>query len=164
MSNSRVEHFKQNWDWVHRMTIDFVDAVPDDKWDFTPDPPRGDGTGGHFGPFSRQLRHVIRVRGVYIEAMKTKKADFPRGREHYRGSLTRDALRLALSDSHTEFLATLDAVDTDISIDFGGTAFSFDNFTYEVVQHESIHHGQWSVYAALGRFATPRSWQTGWKL
>jgi hypothetical protein len=26
-----------------------------------------------------------------------------------------------------------------------------------MIQHESIHHRMWSVYAALGKFETPRS-------
>jgi uncharacterized damage-inducible protein DinB len=142
------------------MTVDFVNVVPDEKWDFSP----GDG----FGPFCKQLRHVVRVRGVYNEAMVTKKADFERSREHYTGPLLREALVAALNDKEREFLAALETVDVEAPIYFAGSAgasaFTFANFTYEVVQHESIHHGQWSVYAALGGFETPVSWKTGWKL
>jgi hypothetical protein len=157
MSDQRIDHFKQNWEWVHRMTLDFVDAVPDDKWDFTPSPPR-------FGPFCKQLRHVIRVRGVYNAAMITKKADFSTSARYYGGPLTRDALRPALLDSHQQFLTTLDTLDVEVPIYFGQTPFAFDNFMCEVIQHEAIHHGQWSVYAALGGFETPPSWRAGWKL
>jgi hypothetical protein len=32
------------------------------------------------------------------------------------------------------------------------------------VQHEAIHHGQWSVYASLAGFDTPVSWRTSWGL
>jgi len=145
------------------MTVDFVDAVPDDRWAFTPDPPRADRQGGRLGPFCRQLRHVISIRDVYIDAMITKKADFSKRHRHY-GDLTREALRPALIASHERFLATLDTIDTEVPIKFGDTAFSFANFACEVVQHESIHHGQWSVYAYLGDFETPGSWQAGWKL
>jgi hypothetical protein len=161
MSDTRIEHFRQNWNWLHRMTLDFVDAVPDEKWEFTPDPR---GARGRFGPFCIQLRHVIRVRGVYTAAMITKAADFSRSREHYVGPLTRNALREAAVNSHALFLATLETLHTEVPIDFNGTPFSFDNFACEVVQHESIHHGQWSVYALLGGFETPRTWQTSWKL
>ena len=138
------------------MTVDFVNVVPDDKWDFSP----GEG----FGPFCRQLRHVVRVRGVYNEAMVTKKADFERSREHYTGPLTRDALMRSARRQATRISVALETVDTEAPIYFGATAFTFENFTYEVVQHESIHHGQWSVYASLGGFETPVSWKTGWKL
>jgi hypothetical protein len=148
-----LKDFEKNWNWVHTMTVHFAGAVPD----FTPAPER-------FGPFSRQLRHVVRGRGVYNAALRTKKADWSTSAEHYDGPLTRDALLQALDDKQREFLALLPAVDVSVPIYYGDAAFTFDNFLCEMIQHESIHHGQWSIYAALGGFATPRSWQTGWKL
>jgi uncharacterized damage-inducible protein DinB len=153
----KTEDFKANWAWVHRMTVDFVNVVPADKWEFTPAPKT-------FGSFCRQLRHVVRGRGVYNAAMRTKKADWSKSAEHYSGPLTREALLEALEDMQRHFLAALESVEADAPIYFGETTFTFDNFLCEMIQHESIHHGQWSVYAALGGFETPRSWQTGWKM
>jgi hypothetical protein len=37
-------------------------------------------------------------------------------------------------------------------------------FTWEFVQHEAIHHGQWSIYASLAGFDTPLSWRVSWGL
>jgi hypothetical protein len=37
-------------------------------------------------------------------------------------------------------------------------------FTWEFVQHEAIHHGQWSIYASLAGFDTPLSWRASWGL
>jgi hypothetical protein len=152
----KIDDFKRNWAWVHRMTVDFVQAVPDDRWEFTPAPPR-------LGPFCRQVRHVVRGRGVYNAAIRTKKVDWSSG-EHYSGPLTRDPLLGALEDLQRQFLTALESVDVHAPIFYGETAFTFDNFLCEMIQHESIHHGQWSVYAARGGFETPRSWQAGWKL
>ncbi len=90
-----IENFVRNWEWVHRMTVDFVKAVPDDKWEFTLDHRR-------FGSFSRQLRHVVRGRSVYNAAMLTKAADWSASGEHYNGLLTRDALLAALNDNQQE--------------------------------------------------------------
>ena len=46
------------------------------------------------------------------------------------------------------------------------TVQAFDDgsalFTWEFVQHEAIHHGQWSIYASLAGFDTPLSWRTSW--
>jgi hypothetical protein len=151
-----IESFRQSWEWVHRMTVDFVEAVPEDKWDFTP----GDG----LGPFCKQLRHVVCARGVYNAALITKKADWSKSHDYYKGSLTRNELLSALIDMQGRFLATLDTVDTDVPIDFSGTAFTFDHFACEVVQHEAIHHGQWSAYAYVGGFRTPPSWRAAWRL
>ena len=136
------------------MTVDFVHAVPDNKWEFTPAP--------GFGPFCVQLRHVVNARGVYNTAMVTTTVDWTQ--RHYTGPLTREALLEALIDKHQQFLATLETFDPESTIDIGGSPFPIDNFACEMVHHEAIHHGQWSLYASLGGFETPHSWHTGWKL
>jgi transposase InsO family protein len=156
---------------LHRLTADFVRAVPDDKWDFTPDPPGKSGRapapnriGDGFGPFCKQLRHVVCVRGVYNDALATRRVDWTRKHEHYDGPLTRDALLAALDQKQRQLLAVLDDIDPGMTIDWNGTPFNFALFTWEFVQHEAIHHGQWSLYASLAGFDTPPSWRTSWGL
>ncbi len=156
---------------LHAMTADFVRAVPDDKWDFTPDSPgrRGRAPAPHrlgdgFAPFCKQLRHVVCVRGVYNAALATRKVDWTRKHEHYVGPLTREALLAALDAAQRRLLATLNTVDVDAAIDWDGTPFTFAVFTWEFVQHEALHHGQWSVYASLAGFDTPLSWRASWGL
>lgn len=41
---------------------------------------------------------------------------------------------------------------------------SFALFTWEFVQHEALHHGQWSIYASLAGFDTPSNWRESWGL
>ena len=151
-----IEDFARYSKVLHRLTADFVRAVPDDKWDFTP--------GNRFAPFSKQLRHVVCARGVYNAALATRRVDWSRKHEHYAGPLTRDALLVALDDQQRQLLVTLPTVDVTASIDWDGTPFSFAIFTWEFVQHEALHHGQWSVYASLAGFDTPLSWRTSWGL
>jgi hypothetical protein len=90
--------------------------------------------------------------------------DWTRKHRHYRGPLTREALLAALDYQQRHLLATLETVDIDAPIDWDGTPFTFPLFTWEFVQHETIHHGQWSVYASLAGFDTPLSWRTSWGL
>ncbi len=156
---------------LHRLTVDFVRAVPADKWDFTPDPPGNLSRppalyriGQGFAPFCKQVRHVVCLRGVYNAALATRKVDWTRKHDHYVGSLIREELLAALDDKQRELLAILKTVDTNAVIDWDGTPFTFDLFTWEFVQHEAIHHGQWSVYASLAGFDTPLSWRTSWGL
>jgi cytochrome c peroxidase len=69
-----------------------------------------------------------------------------------------------LDDKQRQLLATLETVDIDAPIDWDGTPFTFALFTWEFVQHEAIHHGQWSIYASLAGFDTPLSWCASWGL
>ena len=153
-----LEEFLQYADWLHRMTTDFIEAVPGDKWEFTPD------AHGRFGSFARQLRHVVRVRGVYNDALVEQRVDWSRSRQQYDGPLTREALLVALHDQQARLIEILDSFDTEAVLDWGGTPFTFATFTWEFVQHEAIHHGQWSLYAQLAGFQTPESWQGSWRL
>ena len=166
-----IDDFVRYSEVLYRLTTDFVRAVPESKWDFTPDPPAkllrshaphrvGDG----FAPFCKQLRHVVCVRGVYNAALAKGKVDWTRKHEHYVGPLTREALLAALDDKQRQLPATLKSVNIDAPIDWDGTPFSFTLFTWEFVQHESIHQGQWSIYASLVGFDTPLSWRTSWGL
>ena len=101
---------------LYGLTVDFVRTVPEDKWDFTPDPPGRSGLppapqriGDGFAPFCKQLRHVVCVRGVYNAALATRKVDWARKHEHYAGPLTREALLAALNDKQRHLLANLEA-------------------------------------------------------
>jgi hypothetical protein len=166
-----IDEFVRYSKALHALTVDFVCAVPADKWDFTPDPcgksgrrPAPHRIGDGFAPFCKQLRHVVCVRGVYNAALATRKVDWTRKHEHYVGPLTREALLAALDDKQQRLLATLETVDISAPIDWDGTPFTFGLFTWEFVQHEAIHHGQWSIYASLAGFVTPLSWRASWGL
>ena len=166
-----IDDFRRRSEFIHRMTTDFVAAVPNEYWEYSPvlvDPsaqvtdPLRHGSG--FAPFCKQLRHVVCVRGVYNAAMLSKRADFSKKHDHYTGGLNREELLAALIGKQQELIAGLESVDTETPIDFFGRAMSFGDFTYTVVQHEAIHHGQWSIYAALAGFETPLSWRFEWGL
>ncbi|MCA9631804.1 MAG: DinB family protein [Myxococcales bacterium] len=156
---------------LHDLTVDFARAVPDDRWDFNPIAP-GQATrpaapgriAKGFAPFNKQLRHVVCVRGVYAAALATGRVDWSRKHDHYAGPLTREALLTALDAQQHALLAILRQVDLDRVIDWDGSPFTFATFTWEYVQHEAIHHGQWSLYAALAGFDTPASWRSTWGL
>jgi hypothetical protein len=166
-----VDDFAQHSKVLYLMTTDFARTVPDEHWHFTPLPARASGRppaplrlGDGFAPFSKQLRHVVCVRGVYNDALARGKLDLSRKHEHYAGSLDREPLLEALGEQQQQLLLQLQRVDPDISIDWGGFPFSLALFAGEFVQHEAIHHGQWSVYASLAGFDTPLSWRQSWKL
>ena len=153
---SVIEDFRKRCEFLQTMTLDFANDMPDEHWGFSPHP--------RFAPFCKQLRHVVCVRGVYNDALISKRADFSNKHGHYSGGLTRDELAAALVDQHDALLAIVDTLDTDVPIEVFGRPFGFVDFTYTMVQHEALHHGEWSVYASLAGFETPLSWRLEWGL
>ena len=90
-----IDDFVRYSKMLHRLTADVVRAVPEDKWNFTPNPPgrpsraaASHRIGDGFAPFCKQLRHVVCSRGVYNAALATKRVDWTRKHEHYVGPLS----------------------------------------------------------------------------
>ncbi|WP_141892734.1 DinB family protein [Microbacterium kyungheense] len=166
-----VEDFARYSEVLHEMTQEIARAVPDHAWDFTSVRP-GTSAGrqtehrpaASFAPFSKQLRHVVCVRGVYNAALGTGAVDWSRKHEHYNGPLARDALTTALAEQQRRLIELLDGIHPDVVLDWDGHPFTFGLFGGEFAQHEALHHGQWSVYAALAGFDTPSGWRDSWGL
>jgi uncharacterized damage-inducible protein DinB len=153
--------FKETWAQVRgRLTFDFVEAVPDDRWEFSPHP--------GFAPFNKQVRHIVCVQGVYLQGLRERTANFGTKHSHYDGPLGRRELRAALQQKDAELDAALQEIDAAgveaFRIDWFGSQIGLDRYLQVVVQHEAIHHGQWSFYATLGGFQSPLSWKFGWGL
>lgn len=154
--SSIIDDFRTRSEFLQTMTLDFVSGVPDAQWEFSPHP--------RFAPFCKQLRHVVCVRGVYNDALVTKRADFSKKHAHYAGGLTRAELTAALVEKQDDLFRIIETIDIDAPIDVFGRAFSFGDFAYTMVQHEALHHGQWSIYASLAGFETPLIWRLQWGL
>ena len=151
--------FLDQWRFAHHMTLTFVDAVPEEYWDFSPH--------DRFAPFCKQLRHVIGVRGVYREAVASGHTDFARKHEHYLGDLTRPSLRAALIAEQELFLSLLTSPaceDSSRLIKFFDSDFSLEQYAFIVIHHEGIHQGEWALYASLAGFDTPPMWDDAWGL
>lgn len=96
----------------------------------------------------------------------TGRVDFSRKHAHYTGPLERAALRAALEAGHAALTAAAAERVSDPSwrLDFFGMPASLPHLLTKVIQHEAIHHGEWSVYASLAGFETPRLWKVNWGL
>ncbi|MBI5630636.1 MAG: hypothetical protein HY921_07115 [Elusimicrobia bacterium] len=46
----------------------------------------------------------------------------------------------------------------------GAAIDSQNEYCHALIQHESIHHGQWSRYPALAGFSAPKLWREVWHL
>jgi hypothetical protein len=111
---------------------------------------------------------VVCVQGVYQEGLATRRVDFGRKHAHYRGPLERAALVEALRAGDAELGQLLQQVAAEPpgarSIEFFDMRPDVPRYLATMTQHESLHHGQWSLYAALGGFETPPLWRLAWGL
>lgn len=156
--SSPLGAFREAWHDVRKLTYEFVETLPPDRWSYSPHP--------SYAPLSKQVRHLICVQGVYHQGLRERRADFARKHEHYRGSLEPAELIAGLRERDAELDEILARLGEDgaarFEIDFFGRKRSFSRYAAIIVQHEAIHHGEWGVYAALGGFATSPGWKLNW--
>jgi hypothetical protein len=156
-----IEDFSSTWSHVRgQLTYDFVRAVPDTHWTSSPHP--------RYRTFAKQVRHLICVQGVYLHGLNERVTDFSKKHSHYDGPLDRASLLQGLHEKDAALLTTLanigKAGPERFEIDWFGQRIGLAGYLHVLIQHESIHHGEWSFYATFGGFATPVSWQMNWGL
>jgi len=153
-----IEQFKKTWFYNRQITTDFLDAIPEDKWDFTHHP--------KYGPLSKQFRHMTCVYGVYIEGFRHQAVDFSRKHSHYTGQLTKTDIRTDLQKKDEELKSLLEQFTPDMiekfRLDFFGVNMSFSEYTHVLIQHECMHIGIWSNAAIFAGFELPKSWKSDW--
>ena len=163
MNSILIDEFERSWNFVHSMTMDFINVVPDLRWDFSPHP--------RYGNFSRQIRHLVRVQRTYIRSFLSREYNIQE--EHYScysGNSSRLALTEALLENNKnlkQLLASLRLEDISkfkVTLQPMNITLGFSEYCTMIIQHESIHHGQWCFYATIGGFDTPKSWKKNWNL
>ena len=156
---SSIATFKSGWTHTRALTYDFIGAIPDDRWEYSPHP--------RYAPLHKQIRHLVCVQGVYIDGIRNRVTDFGKKHDYYAGPLDRDSLVEALGEKDRvldEALLEIDpSKEDEYTIEFYGKN-TLAAFLGVISHHEAIHHGQWSFYATLGGFETPDSWKINWGL
>lgn len=161
MENSNViEQIRRTWTYQRKVSNDFLDCIPADKWEHTPGP--------YCSPLSKQFRHMVWIYGAYLDAIRNQKIDLSKKKSYYSGELEPAPIKKALSQFDDEFeaiLKNLESKDLDsFKIDFFGQQMGIIEFSHVMVQHECVHMGLWFNYAKTGDFETPDSWQSDWGL
>ncbi len=156
---SVIETFRTGWRHVRGLTHDYITAIPPVRWEYSPHPA--------FEPLHKQVRHLVCVQGVYIDGVRNRVTDFGRKHSHYSGSLDRESLVAALRAKDDLLDTALTQITPEAEdgylIEFYGKQ-TLAAYLSVIPQHEAIHHGQWSLYAAFGGFETPLSWKLNWGL
>lgn len=150
----------EDWTQTRALTYDLLRVLPPAVLNFSP--------SAGFGPLSRQIRHAGDIQACYLAALQTGRMDFaaqPRQRmveqskEHLEGYLR--ALDAALLDA-------LRALDADAAagrrIRWDGEELNILRHLTRLLQHETLHHGMWALYARVADLPLPPSWRAFWGL
>lgn len=153
-----IEQFEKTWFYNRSITMDFFEAIPEDKWHYTHHP--------KYAALSKQFRHMLSVYGVYIEGFYNQAVDFGKKHSHFEGTLDRDSLRAGFIRKDEEMKAAMAHLKEkgigSFKLDFFGVLMSFTEYSHVLVQHECMHIGIWSTVAATAGFELPQSWKSDW--
>jgi len=149
--------FLRRWQHERGMTREFLATMPDECLDLRPD--------ASFSTVREQAAHLVECQGCYHAAFVGAPVDFRRKAEFTPAHADRDALLAALASMDDELERLLAALDADaFSIDWFGNRIGFWEYCAVLLQHEALHHGQWSAHARLGGWEPPVGWILNWGL
>lgn len=160
MQTESLRQFKNSWEFVRTLTVEFIKETPQKYWMSSPHP--------DYSPLAKQVRHLVWVSGLFNDALENKKINLAVKKSCYSGGLEQNELIAALKKQDEIFWAILskfnEAEANVYLMDFFGGKFGLFEFLNNMIQHESVHHGMWALYAKLGGFQCPKTWKNTWEL
>ncbi|UOE95047.1 DinB family protein [Alkalihalobacillus sp. LMS39] len=136
--------------YAAKMTNVLAKEIPESKWDIK--------LVQELGTLRKFFKHMVRVRDVYRDGLKTGNIQFP-------GVLTSDEKSLIdeLERSMEELVFEFKQTKFD-SIQMGTEYLSIMELLATVIQHEGIHQGQYYVALKQAGFELPKQWTQDWSL
>lgn len=154
------QNFLSAWEITRGLTYDLLDSLTQKDLLFTP--------GKGLGPFWKQIRHMGSCQECYFEALRTGKVEFNYKDKSYAGGVSKSQLKGYLQNLDKELFKKLESFSES---DWEKTIFWSKQYqppVYEhlmnLVQHETLHHGEWVVYVTLKGLKFPESWKVVWGL
>ena len=146
-----LDLFKSEWKFTRGLTLELLDSLTDAELSQTPSP--------ELGPFWKQFRHVGCLQECYMEALNTKKIKFDYRNKRYRGGCSKSALKAYLRALDRELVQAFEGIDSNATIGWEGEMVSVFQHLMRMLAHETLHHGQWIVYACLMGKQLPPGWK-----
>lgn len=136
--------------YAAKMTNALAEEIPESKWDMKLVP--------ELGTLRKLFLHMVRVRDVYRDGLKTGNIEFP-------GVLASDEQSLIdeLGRSMEELVFEFKQTKFD-SIQMGTENLSIMELLGTVIQHEGIHQGQYYVALKQAGFGLPKQWTQDWHM
>jgi uncharacterized damage-inducible protein DinB len=150
-----VSSFTQYYESIRRRTLNFIQAVPADKIEWSPAP-------GEFS-FGGLIRHLAAAELMFVGAAV-------HGRWKYAGHVAQDRQELGdlialLAGNHREAMAVLgnlgDAELTQHRPSLDGPPVRVWRFLMAMVEHEIHHRSQLAMYLTLNQIKPPHIYGVG---
>lgn len=141
--------------YAAEMTDALLDLIPESQWSTRLIP--------ELGTPASLFSHMVRVRDVYRDSIKTGILSFP-GQFLPRSASPDSAYVAAELRRSREQLAQMLSGANNKSVKFGSNRLSTDEIWAVAIQHEGIHQGQWYVALKQQGMPTPVPWRLDWSL
>ena len=150
--------FLKGWRITRRMTLDYLDFLPDDVLDLRP--------AAGFRTVREQAVHLAELQGVYQLALRGEAVDYDRAGEFSPASDRRGDIVAAMGDRDREYAALVESLlphgpHHRLEAWHGMTLVEFDRHHAE---HERLHQGQWIALTALAGHPQPPESARVWVL
>jgi uncharacterized damage-inducible protein DinB len=146
-----LDVFTTERNFTRRLTLDLLESLSDAELGETP--------GRGLGPFWKQFRHVGRIQECYLEGLRSGRIKFDYENKRYRGGCSKDSLKAYLLELDRELARAVENLDWHLTIDWDDKAVNVFQHLMWMVSHETLHHGQWIVYARLMEKKMPPGWK-----
>ena len=154
-----LAQWAEDWQQTRGLTYDLLHVLPPAVLNFSPHP--------DFGTFSRQIRHAGDIQACYLAALETGRMDFaaqPRQRKVEQSKDHLEGYLRALDTSLLEAVRALRGERLSRLIVWDGEQLSPLRHLVRLLQHETLHHGMWAIYAKVVDLPLPPSWRASWAL
>lgn len=145
-----MAHFKEEWQFARGLTLDLLHSLSEEDLSFSP--------CEAVGPLWKQFRHAGRVQEDYMRALDTGVVEFDVARGSFTGTPTIEDLEAYLADLDCRLFNRLETLDSSRSISWCGEEVPVYEHLMRLVNHETLHNGQWIVYLRLLAKPFPPSW------
>lgn len=142
------EWFVFYWRWMRGLTIKFLEELPEEKLNYTPNK--------HMGSIGRHLRHVIAIQECYMKGFKTGHIDFDAKNKDEDIEVSKERLLAYAKAQDTklfEFIENASEEDLDRTLTWEiwepiDTPKIRECLMY-MMQHEVFHQGELQTYARI---------------
>lgn len=153
-----LAQWAQQWRQTRALTYDLLRALPYAVMNFSPHP--------DFGTFVRQIRHAGDMQACYVMALQTGTMDFAAQPRQRALEQSKEHLEAYLRDLDVQLLETVASLTSERlarPIAWQDRPLTVQQHLTRLLQHETLHHGMWAIYARVADLPLPPSWRT-WAL